>query len=74
MKIIKDENGKLILDGEGTTILFIREDEDWFKIEGFGDNPISYINNFMVYSTRAGEVDKFKMVTEYLASVNRMSK
>jgi len=72
MKITKDENGKLIIDGEGITILFPKEGEEWLKIEGFGDDPISQINNFTVDFVKAGGVDKMKLVTNYLLSLNRM--
>jgi hypothetical protein len=72
MKISKDENGALILDGENRTILFTTPDNGGLKYDDLKPDGISQIKNFIIYHTENGEVDKMKMVTEYLSSFNRL--
>ena len=74
MKITKDEDGRLIIDGEDTVILFPKEGEEWLKVEGFGESPVSQIKNFIVDYTKYGGIDKMKVVSEYLDSLRRIQK
>ena len=60
MKITKDENGKIVLDGEGTTMIFPKHDEKWLVTEGIDESMIQITNMYIVYSGTggAGKLDK----------------
>lgn len=48
MKIVRNENGKLTIDGEHNTIVTPERGEDWVKIEGMEKENIELICNFIV--------------------------
>jgi hypothetical protein len=48
MKITKDKEGKIIVDGEHTTLITPERGEEWMKFEGLTNNDIKSICNFVV--------------------------
>lgn len=48
MKISKDPDGKLIVDGEHKTIITPERGEEWMKIEGLTNKDFKSISNFVI--------------------------
>jgi hypothetical protein len=73
MKISKDENGKLIIDGENRTILFPLPGECGINVEGFGEDAVSTVSNIVFFNSKSGGVDEMARVLNYLASLSRIN-
>jgi hypothetical protein len=48
MKITKDKNGKLSIDGEHKALITPERGEEWMKLEGLTEKDFKSICNFVI--------------------------